>query len=149
MAEVHVYDGYIYYASTPADGVEFGGRTHPSLTICRRPLSNMTQEEVVLENVYSGRYCKDKFYFYYADASIDPELNNVPRSALYEYSVETKEQREIYDMTKTKAMRSMQTVSEDYLICSEYERDEDGQDIYYRLISINLATGEETVLREE
>ncbi len=103
----------------------------------------------MLENVYCGRYCKDKIYVQYIDTSVDPEKNALPQLALYEYSFETKERRLIYDTTNIKAERVLKAISQDHLVFREYERGDDGQDLYQHLFAINLSTGEETFLRDE
>ncbi len=146
-----IVDGYIYYASPKVNYVEYDGIKYPSYTLCRRPLDDLSKEEMFMENLSSVVRRGDKLFFDYTELRYVTETALDYSSPLYEYSFETGETRQIFDLSGTLKDRVWTVVGEDHIVFTEidYSTGNTPQTRGQETIVHNLMTGEETVLPME
>ncbi len=146
-----IVDGYIVYAPPNPSYVEYEGRRYIGYDLYRRPLDDIEEKELMLENVCGARLCGDRFFYVFTEPYRNTESIVSYMPSLYEYSFETDETRKLYDLNGTKRTRAWQVISEDWLVLIDidYSTGDTFQTRTDTTIVLNLATGEETVLPEE
>ncbi len=146
-----IVDDYIYYAKPAVKYVEYEERKHIAYTVCRRHLSDLSKEEVFMENIFALVRRGNKLFFSYTEPRRITEGIVAVYSPLYEYSFETGEKRQLYDLSGTLKDRSWIVINEDYVVFVDidYSTGDTFQTRTDTTIVLNLATGEETVLPEE
>ncbi len=116
-----IVDDYIYYADAAVKKVKFESMTFMSYTLCRRPLDDLTKEEVFMENLSSAVRRGDKLFFDYTEPRYVTETVLDYSSPLYEYSFETGETRQIFDLSGTLKDRVWTVVGEDHIVFTEID----------------------------
>ncbi|MBQ4037658.1 MAG: hypothetical protein IJC84_05980 [Clostridia bacterium] len=141
IPEMFVNDGFIYY-STNHQGGETDGKHWVYCDLYRRPLSDISKEELLLSKVTVGRNEGNKFYFYsFENAALsDDGYDAYGTSVLYAFDLKTKQRTTIYDFKSENVQTEYVAISDKYLI---YWRREESQELCF---CINLITKEETRL---
>ncbi len=140
-----IADGYIMYGVLSDKKVEFDGWSNNTVELHRRPLDDLSKDEVFMEDLYTVSYANGKLYYKTYDPHHVTDRIIEWGSPYYEYSFGTGETRQLYDLTGTKKMRSLVTVGENFIIFgqTDYSTGDTHQTSTSVKIVHNLKTGEE------
>ncbi len=161
--DVSIVDGYFIYRDNSEEiKVEQDGDKikYKIFDICRRPISDLSSSETIIEDVYLFEgMCGDKIYYvkyepepyiYYfgnAETGTTEEITryNVGLNKLYEYSLAASETREVYH-AEAHISRDVEAVNSDKIVLIENDRRDAG---VAKLLVVDINTVEETVLPME
>ncbi len=142
-----IFDGYIVYYDTQIKLFSQMGVKKRCVTICRRPISDVSKVETIIENVRTGTMYADKFFYYRTEPKDFTDARPEDANVLYEYSLTTGKTRELPTKEDFTTQRYFYSISENYILFRENAfKNEGGQT--GRMVLYNIATGEETVLPE-
>ena len=149
---VFVDSGYLYYTES-SEPIVAGTEKIGTVKLCRRSLDDLSgQVEVMLDGMYGRNlmHSGNKIYFYlgselHIHAQENGDYHKFTPTVLYVYDIVTGKTKSIFNQEKIiYNSNSIQTCSENYVICEILEKTSEGGafDIVAHKILIHLQTGE-------
>ncbi|MCD7943598.1 MAG: DUF5050 domain-containing protein [Clostridia bacterium] len=144
LADIFVRDGYIYYPQYVETVVYTDEETgkesyYPSCNLCRSPVDDPEESEILINNFYVGMSSDTTLYYF----AVDPSDISVLSSTLYSYSLNTGDIGVIYDDLPSNVYRSIDFAGDEYIVFSDVYMNESGAYGTATYTALNLATGEE------